>query len=312
MVRITTHESPTLAVIERKESVKEICRNFHRMLEWCNAVKYANILEYIMFFFYACFRGKHVKRLKQWSACTGVPAHQLLALNMSYELAQAGAAFPFGCTSIMMRNTEGHIVHVRCVDWALDGMGKHTVAIDNSRYVSITTPGALGSISGMVRGKFSITLNWASPSRMPRVGASPLTLIQRILEGAESYEEAVRMAEETKLTSSCFFSIAGAVDACVVERTQRRYSTRRLSTEPLIVTNHYNTKFMQKHNKHIEKGEYAFSLSRFELATAAAKDFEGDDYMSLLNGEDILNGNTVHQMVFHPREGQYEAAAFNH
>lgn len=306
---IPTYDTPTLAVIGQADMMSEICEAFQETVSKLN-IPYVDIVQRLLYGTYRFGGGLFIERLRKWSKYTGIPARHILAVNLAYEIAQAGGCSPFGCTSVIMRTDDG-IMHVRNMDWDLEKMGKSTVIIDAYNYLSVSNSGMLGAISGMVAGEFSITLNWATPSEIPGWDLGPLFLLQYILENAETYEEAVKLAEETRLSSSCFYSIAGAVNACVVERTRMFYKTRCLDVAPLVVTNHYVTSDMKEYNAYQDQEALDFSRTRYREATQAAKRFKSGDPLRILSGSNVRNEDTIQQMVFWPETGEYDAVAYD-
>jgi hypothetical protein len=117
--------------------------------------------------------GHFLDDIAVWAEATGRSESDVIGGNISYELAQAGAYLAdrfwglFGCTAVVLKVPGFGMVHVRNLDWSLEEMGRTTIIVRLKKrgreVVTVTNPGLVGVLSGMVPGKFSITLNWAPP-----------------------------------------------------------------------------------------------------------------------------------------------------
>lgn len=315
IIELPIYSSPTSAVVQNAKTVKEFCDDFQTTIhEVSPSAGY--LIEGALSLAYKFGKGCYRERIHQWAKIVGVPPRKLLAINLMYEFAQCGALNPLGCTSVILHTTRDGLVHVRNMDWELKNMGRTSIIIDTDKYMSVSNPGMVGALSGMVAGEFSITLNWAPPCTFPRFTCGPLFLVQEILENACTYSEAVKMAEKTPLSVPALFHIAGAVDACVVERLPNYYSTRKMrGRQPLVLTNHFVTDSMRKYNRWQDREVNGCSKRRYkdalQMARATWTATTKKSYHHILSTDETLHDGTVQQMVFYPREGHYSVIAFD-
>ncbi len=311
ITNIPTYATPTGAVLDNIETVGRFCDDFGDTLHDTGMLA-LGFCECLLSLFYRVSGGLYRDRLVRWANLADVTPRRLLLTNVMYELAQAGATSPFGCTSVVMDTPKDGIVHIRNMDWELLNMGRSTVVIDGYDYTAVSNPGLLGALSGMVADEFSITLNWAPPSEVPCWKFGPLFLLQYILENATTYAEAVELARDTPLSTPALFTIAGAADACVVERTQKYYKIRNLTKgKPLVTTNHYVTSAMKEYNDYQENDINTCSRARYRDAMKQARAMKGDDFHEVLSTEETLHEGTIQQMVFYPSTGNYSVIAFD-
>lgn len=315
ITELSIYNSPTSAVAHNTAVVKKFCEDFHTTIHHVGS-SLGYLIEGALSVAYTFGDVPYKKRLNQWAKIVGIPPRKLLTINLMYEFAQCGAFNPFGCTSVVFRTTRDGVVHVRNMDWELKDMGRTTVIIDTDKYVSVSNPGMLGALSGMVAGEFSITLNWAPPCTFPRFNRGPLFLVQEILEKASTYEEAVEMAEKTPISVPALFHIAGAVDTCVVERLPLHYNTRKMrGRQPLVLTNHFMADSMRKYNRYQDREVNGCSRRRYkdalQMARATWTATKKRSYHHVLSTDETLHDGTVQQMVFYPQEGHYSVIAFD-
>lgn len=283
--------------------------------------KIASIIEWILFRGYTLSGGLYTDEIAQWAKALGVRERDILTANVSYELAQAGrllaARFPaVGCTSTVMDSPEHGLVHVRNMDWDLKGMGRTSIVRllkgKDREVVSVTNPGFVGILSGMVPGNFSITINWVPSTRRPRFDFGPVFLVRWVLENAKNFDAAVAYLSGTPLSSSVLFTVCGVNHACVIERTCKDSDIRWYDDEPLVVCNHYITEAFDNLNVEDESTEY--SRERYQKALRAARRFKGktlERMFKVLSGEDCLNELTAQQMVFAPAAADYRVRAYD-
>jgi len=269
---------------------------------------------------YVLSGGYYTGEIRQWAEALGVSESDIIAANVSYELAQAGqflsTKFPsIGCTSVVLDNPSLGLVHVRNLDWDLDGMGTTTVVRllerADGEAVAVTNPGFVGALSGMVPGDFSVSMNWVPPTSRPRFAFGPAFLLRWVLENAKDFDDAVAYLSGTPLSSSVLFTVCGTDNACVIERSCKESDIRWYDGEPLAVTNHYMSEMFEEHNSEDEFVEY--SAERHAEAVRAARKFKGrklEGLFKILSGPECLNDITVQQMVFAPAEADYSVRSY--
>lgn len=283
--------------------------------------KAASIVKWVLSRGYSLSGGFYTEEIRQWAEALDARADDIITANISYELAQAGqylaTRFPaVGCTSVVMESPKLGLVHVRNLDWDLDGMGSSTLVRmledEDRQIVSVTNPGFVGVLSGMAPGDFSVTINWVPPTQRPRFDLGPVFLVRWVLENAVDFDDAVAYLSGTPLSSAVLFTVCGVDNACVIERTCKDSDIRWYDDEPLVVTNHYVTETFENLNADDEITEY--SEERFQEALRAARRFKGktlEGLFKVLSGVECLNDLTVQQMVFAPAAADYSVRAYD-
>ena len=213
------------------------------------------------------------------------------------------------------------MVHVRTLDWPIEGMGEVTRLFRFRRgqreFVSVAMPGQVGMLSGMLPGAYSVTINWAPPAALPSFDFGPGFLLRDVFETCDTYAAAVQRLEKEHLSTSVFYTVCGVEkdQACVIERTQQGAAVRPFVGPTLVQANHHIAPTFAKNNEAIREvppEEEVFSIdgstkrvnilqeqlaalpSTCTLAAAAAP----------LDIPTVLNSQTCQKMVFCPASGE--------
>lgn len=288
--------------------VREAAKEFERVPELVRCV-FARL--------YKAFGGLYRGEMQAWSDALGVSLGTATMLNCAYELSHLPL---FGCTA-GVRWVEGvGLVHVRNLDWPLPTMGDATRLFRFERgsraFVAVSVPGQVAVLSGMLPGAYSVTINWAPPSSLPSFEFGPAFLLRDTLETCDTYEQAVRVLRDTKLSTSVFFTVCGTEpgQACVIERTANAAAVRPLDGPVLVQANHHVDALFTRHNAKLpppESDEPEFSLpGSSERARVLGDALAGvgspcalDGAAGPLDSSAVLNRYTVQQMVFCPGTG---------
>jgi hypothetical protein len=269
---------------------------------------------------YQAFGGLYRGELESWAQALGVSVGTVTILNCAYELSHLRWPKLFGCTAGVRWIDGLGMVHVRTLDWPLDTMGIGTRLFRFRRgareFVSVGVPGHVGVLSGMLRGVYSVTINWAPPVAFPSFDFGPAFLLRDTLESCESYDAAVRVLAETQLSTSAFFTICGTKknQACVIERTQREAAVRSMTGPVLVQANHHVAGQFVTNNedlREVEEGEEEFSIEGSGLrADTLARELAEvhspcklEDLARVLDVATVLNSLTCQQMAFCPHTG---------
>lgn len=158
----------------------------------------------------------------------------IAALNLSFEFAcTTGAGF-----------IEGKPVMRRTLDWSLKDMAEHVVGAKlegaYGPYLTLTYPGFVGALQGLLPGKFAVAINQAPlrkvtgfkladwPLSIVRSFSSsfmPATfLLRQVLETCPDYDTTVAMLKDTPLSIPAIYTIVGAEEgqSLVIEREQEK------------------------------------------------------------------------------------------
>lgn len=265
--------------------------------------------------------GLYAREIESWAEGLGVSLGTATMLNCAYELSHLDWPSPFGCTA-GVRWIEGlGLVHVRTLDWPLAGMGGATRLFrfrnGTREFISVGVPGQVGVLSGMLPGAYSVTINWAPPAAFPSFDWGPSFLVRHALETCDTYPSAVRLLEETPLSTSVFFTVCGVGrdEGCVIERTPTKSAVRGLSGRALVQANHHVAAAFAANNERIrevEEGEEEFSLAgsvrRADLLSAALSDVGSPSSLegvaAAIDVPSVLNRVTCQQMAFCPALGE--------
>jgi hypothetical protein len=187
---------------------------------------------------------------RQMAAIIGVPLGELVLVNLAYE-------FTTACTSVIapssaLLDEQQRPLHIRTLDWPLDGLGEHTAHFlirrsGRLQYHSITWPGMIGCFTVVKPGCFSVSLNarYTVDSDeeldayfyMQRMGAFFWMatwhrawivghLIRHVADTCNSYDDAVRLLSSAPLLTPAYFAVCGvnAGQGCIISRNDASQS----------------------------------------------------------------------------------------
>ena len=274
---------------------------------------------------YSLSDGRYVGEMEAIARAAGVTTGEIALGSAAYELNHAGwwASATWhrvlGCTAGVRQLGSGGPIHVRTLDWELDGLGEGTRIFrfrEGSReFVAVGVLGFVGVLSGMVPGEWSASINWAPPVGRPRFDWGPAFLLRETLEECNSYGSAVERLRTSPLAAGCFFVVCGAApgQACVIERTQRAAAVRKLRGVALVQANHHLAHRLRANNSVIEQddGDGCFlddSRTRAEVLESRLKALPAEaslrDVASVLHRPPVGNVDTQQAMVFQPSTGE--------
>ncbi|MDO4727459.1 MAG: C45 family peptidase [Bacteroidota bacterium] len=236
-----------------------------------------------------------------------------------------------GCSSIALsgENTQdGKMLIGRNFDFYLgDDFAKNKIVSFivppfGYKFMSVGWAGMSGVVSGMNEKGLTVTIN-ASKSDIPLVAKKPIAILAReILQNAANIQEAVSIAKESQVFVSESIMIGSKEDkkAILIEISPKNFDIFELEmSQPLICTNHFQSKAYQNQKNHIQNIEQGFSKYRFERIEELLKQLEKfspndmvkilRDYKGLndkeigLNNEKSINQlHTHHSVVFQPED----------
>jgi hypothetical protein len=271
---------------------------------------------------YNVFGGLYQGEIRAWAEGLGVSVGTATMLNCLYELSHLPVPKWLGCTA-GIRDFPSGLVHVRTLDWPIPGMGTATRLFRFRRgereFVSIGMPGQVGILSGMLRGAYSVTINWAPPAAFPTFEFGPAFLLRDVFESCDTYDAAVKVLRDTRLSTSVFFTVCGtgSGQACVIERSQRAAAVRPIADQPLVQANHHFAEAFVSHNEAIREvppEEEVFSIDgstkRVNILCGALAALPADSSLETAAGAlaipTVLNSQTCQKMVFCPKTGDVQ------
>ena len=270
---------------------------------------------------YRMFGGLYQGEIKAWAEALGVSVGTATMLNCLYELSHLPQPKFLGCTA-GVRWIEGHgMVHVRTLDWPIEGMGEVTRLFrfkkGDREFLSVAMPGQVGMLSGMLPGAYSVTINWAPPAALPNFEFGPGFLLRDVFETCDTFAAAVERLQNTPLSTSVFYTVCGTEknQACVIERTQRGAAVRPFANPALVQANHHIAPTFAKNNEAIREvppEEEVFSIDGSskrvtimqERLAALPSACSLEAAAAPLDIPTVLNSQTCQKMVFCPASGE--------
>lgn len=259
----------------------------------------------------------HDDDLSAWAAGLGMPHRDLMAVNAAYEMAQFGEV-KLTCAAVIMASEDLGMVHGRNLAWDMRGVGENTIVYHfvgcPLEYMAVTLPGMVGVLSGMGPGRFSITLNRATPQGRPTLDWSPQTLVRHVLETARGYDDALSVLSNTPLRTPGIFTLAAADGerACVIERTHKACAVREFCGPPLLAANHYLSPALAQYNTTPALVDMSKAQVRAVKKATGDLDLEGlSDLYTVLDSAGVVTEHTCQQLAFASSEGLYWAVGRN-
>lgn len=132
--------------------------------------------------------------------------------------------YDMGCTSTVIQNAKNNIFMGRNLDFTTYFVISHLMfEVEYYRngvlhYTGIELAGFRGAINAVKKGKFSASINLRRDSSQYRINnlyriysglMSPNFNLMKVMDKAESFEEAVEMLSHNKLSSSVFYVVSG-------------------------------------------------------------------------------------------------------
>lgn len=249
--------------------------------------------------------------LSAWAAGLGMPHRDLMAVNAAHEMAQFNDA-KLTCPSLVIATEKFGLVHARNLDWDINGLGESSVVYHfvggPLEFMAVSFPGLVGVLSGMGPGRFSISINRATPQGRPTLDWGPATLVRHVLETARTYDEAREMLSDIPLRTPALFTLAAAdrSNACVVERTRKDMGLREFNGSPMITACHYISPALAQFNTTPALVDLSQAQTRLVKSLAESIELsELGDVFGVLNAEGVVSEATCQQLAFAPSDGLY-------
>lgn len=273
--------------------------------------------------------GPHDEELEAWASKLKINFGLLAMINCAYELEQLRESFLFppfasgkrmGCSAAVVELAGGEPVHVRNLDWPIQNMGGCTRIYEfkrgDHRFLVVGFPGAVGALSGMVPGQYSVTINWAPPQTFPNLEYAPSLLLRKVLEECPTYQEAVERLKRTRLCTSVFYMVCGTNpgESCLIERTPDDCNARLINNGYIVQTNHFDEPgWFSAENQKLTRllDDYLVVTTRERrrdlegaLRSVVGASLEDPKLIGVLDqGKDVTNFETCQRMIFRPRAG---------
>ncbi len=159
----------------------------------------------------------------------------LLLMQLTYELSAC-------CTSIIAKDNENNIHHIRTMDWGLDFLSQLTISVkfvnkSKELFKCITWAGYVGVLTG-VSNNASIAINFRNSKngnimdniKKLATGAWPIGfLVRNMFENQYTYKQVVEIASTAQLVAPTYFSISNCAkpEGCVITRSRSKIIKKR-------------------------------------------------------------------------------------
>ena len=272
-----------------------------------------------------------------WAELLGADVDDLLIGNFSYELSMLnhvgsglGALelikklLGFACTSGAVWIEGEGMVHLRTLDWSFPGLGKNTVVYHMVNapagdFYNISFPGYVGVLTAVAPGRFSASINYATPVDFPSLDWPPSHLLRHIFENCADYEEALETLENTPTGSPALITLVGTEknQAAIIEclgGENRSHPTSR--NRPIAIANDFLSGELRDERCGLGPKDVApyakapenniFADERRNTMLRKLNSGEADSLSSaikLLNSSPLRNSETKTQVAMCPRTG---------
>ena len=273
--------------------------------------------DYLLEYAATCVKEEYIHEIEGLAKHSGTEYIEALAANLYYDFVK----LLLGCTAFAV-NTENGPMHARNMDWFShgDSLSELTTILNfqdggTTRFQSVGWPGAVGVLSAMAPGRFTVTLN-AVLSDEPIQAATPVALlIREVCQTAENFQEAVEILSTRPITSDCLLLVTGTRpgEMVVIERTPTRHAIRTTDEEFIVVTNDYRT--LDCGSEEASGEIYESTCGRYNTAIQSLKanlSSKVEQCFSVLNDEDVKMEITVQQMVMCANTGALEVRTPHH
>jgi len=169
------------------------------------------------------FTKEQADEMRGLSEALHVKLYEVVLINIVYDLTAFNSSRTRMCTSIVAEDKQGNILHGRNLDYSGPAMMREmTIQVDfikngTTLFRSTSFVGYIGLITGVKFGKFSITGNERNTGNLVSHLVSALSggnldfwHLRKVLEKAESYEEAFEMLKSTKITAPVYYIVGGS------------------------------------------------------------------------------------------------------
>jgi len=169
------------------------------------------------------FTKEQADEMRGLSEALKVKLYEVVLVNIVYDLTAFNSSRTRMCTSIVAEDKQGNMYHGRNLDYSGPAMMREmTIQIDfikngTTLFKSTSFVGYIGLITGVKFGKFSITGNERNTGNLVSHLISALSggnldfwHLRKVLEKAESYDEAFEMLKSVKITAPVYYIVGGS------------------------------------------------------------------------------------------------------
>jgi hypothetical protein len=238
---------------------------------------------------------QHATQLHEGARDLGVDPVVLTLGQLSYDLVLS----QYACSTMALATPDGPVV-ARNMDWMpADLIARASCVVPTEHGLSAGFVGGVGVVTGLSRRGFAVVLNAVVDSGPDLDGYPVLLFLRHLLDEARDFDDALRQATTTRLTSPALITLAGIHNdqRAVVERTPTRAEVRRPEGDgPLFTTNHY--RLLARPDEYCDRFP---CLMRWTRELPARPGIE--ELLALLRREPVFNEITAQHVILHPASG---------
>lgn len=238
-----------------------------------------------------------------------LPKWQTTLLQTTYEASHFAERFAnvLGCSTGVTYVPQHGPVHLRTLDWDLSTLKAASCFIEfqegRRKFNTVGIPGFVGVFTGVLPKAYSLSLNYASPQRLPKVGIGPAVLLRQVLETCDSYAEAVYTLSKTKMATSAFFTVCGVhkAEGVIIEHTGDNAYVRDMThPDGACCTNHYVAAPVEDEAEFIPN-----SYDRLHAMQELLEESETlEDLKEGIKKDPLTNEITQQRLLLLPRSGE--------
>jgi isopenicillin-N N-acyltransferase like protein len=235
-----------------------------------------------------------------------------------------------GCTSFATwdnQTEDGKLIHGRNFDFhAGDEFSEEKIVTFynpslGNKFAMITWGGMVGTVSGMNIHGIAITVN-AAKSKLPMKSSTPITiLVRELLQYAETIEEAIEIAEKSKIFVSEAIHVSSGKEnkSVLIEKTPYQTAVYTSNDLQLICTNHFQSEKLKNDPSNLQQIDESSSMKRYQRvkellklydkisvhsAVEILRDRLGTEDKPLGSGNEIAINQLIahHSVIFKPAE----------
>lgn len=258
--------------------------------------------------------GLYIDEMTTWADKLGIDPAEFVMINFQYEISQylMGPFRNLGCTSAAYFSDTLGMVHIRNLDWELNGLQgatrKFSFKKEDRIFHTIGILGLIGALSGNVPGRYSVTLNFAPLKEMPIFNEySPLILLRKVLEECNTFDEALEALSKIPIASNCLYLLSGIKknESCIIERTQYDSVVRFTESDKQVLANSFcATKFLDNNVDVLTEDSEIREQVLFNKLKELSSEDSKEDVFNCLNEFPVDNASTLQKMMFLNNTGE--------
>lgn len=184
--------------------------------------------------------------------------HRILNYHAAHDISHWVWDKPVvACTAFAVNGShtrDGHMLLGRNFDWEagrhfdenkIIGLYRPTQGL---AFLSVSWPGMAGAVTGINERRIFCSVNGAHSQDRGRIGTPVSLVVRKVLQYAETLEQAVKIVREAEVfVSDSYLLASGATgEAVVVEKSPKRVEVRSMQDGVILQANHFETATFQE------------------------------------------------------------------